>query len=98
LLRLLETGNVWVKLNAIERRSQQGPPYEDMTPLANALIAVRPDRLVWGTDWPHTGAWDRAMPADSDLLDWSLQWDGGAASRQAILVDNPVRLYGFDPL
>ena len=98
LLRLLETGKIWVKLNAIERRSHLGTPYEDMTPLANVLIAARPDRLVWGTDWPHTSAWDRAMPEDADLLDWSLQWGGGEATRQAILVDNPVRLYGFEPL
>jgi len=98
LLHLLKTGNIWVKLNGIERRSHIGPPYADMTPLANALIAARPDRLVWGSDWPHPMAWDHAMPDDADLLDWSLQWDGGDAVRQAILVDNPVSLYGFDPL
>lgn len=98
LLRLLETGNCWVKLNGIERRSHSGPPYADMTPVANALIAARPDRLVWGTDWPHPMAWDHAMPDDADLLDWTLQWDGGDAVRQAVLVDNPVRLYGFEPL
>lgn len=98
LLRLLETGNCWVKLTGIERRSHLGPPYADMIPLANALIAARPDRLVWGTDWPHPMAWDHAMPDDADLLDWSLQWDGGDAVRNAILVDNPVALYGFEPL
>jgi 2-pyrone-4,6-dicarboxylate lactonase len=98
LLRLLETGNCWVKLNGIERRSHLGPPYADMTPIADALIAVRPDRLVWGTDWPHPMAWDHAMPDDADLLDWTQQWDTDDAIRNAILVDNPVRLYGFEPL
>jgi predicted TIM-barrel fold metal-dependent hydrolase len=98
LLRLLETGNCWVKLNGIERRSHLGPPYADMAPIANALIAARPDRLVWGTDWPHPMAWDHPMPDDADLLDWTSQWDGDDAIRKAILVDNPVRLYGFEPL
>jgi predicted TIM-barrel fold metal-dependent hydrolase len=97
LLKLLETGRCWTKLIGAERRSHAGPPYADMAPLARAIVEARPDRVVWGTDWPHVMAWSYAVPDDADLLDWLLQIDVSEAARKAILVDNPIALYGFDP-
>jgi predicted TIM-barrel fold metal-dependent hydrolase len=96
LRKLLESGDCWVKLIGIERRSRTGAPYGDMAPLARALIETRPDRIVWGTDWPHPMAWTYPVANDADLLDWLLQLDVSDATRQAILVDNPIDLYGFD--
>jgi predicted TIM-barrel fold metal-dependent hydrolase len=101
LCRLLETGDCWVKLIEAKRRHGGppfGPPFADMASLARAVIDTRPDRIVWGTDWPHPMAWTYPMPNDADLLDWLLQMDVSDATRHAILVDNPVKLYGFDPV
>ena len=95
LLRLLEeTDGCWVKLASWYRLSGQGPPYADMRPLAEALIAARPDRVLWGSNWPHP-MFAGAMPNDGDLLDQFLQWAGDEATRKTILVDNPAKLYGF---
>jgi predicted TIM-barrel fold metal-dependent hydrolase len=68
-----------------------------MTPYAQALIAARPDRIIWGTDWPHP-ALDGKMPNDGDLFDMLAVWEPDEARRRAILVDNPERLFGFDPV
>ena len=97
LLRLMEGGNCWVKFNSVERRSRLGPPYADITPLAKAMIGARPDRIVWGTDWPHVMAFDHPIPNDADLLEWIMEMDIDDATRRAILIDNPVHLYGFNP-
>ena len=96
--KLLETGNFWVKLIGAERRTHAGAPFADMAPIARAVIETRPDRVVWGTDWPHVMAFNYPVPNDADLLDWLLQIDVPDATRKAILVDNPARLYGFDPV
>src|SRR5262249_42289193 len=53
LLRLLAQGHCWTKLSAGYHGSQEAPPYRDMIPLVEALVNARPDRLLWGTDWPH---------------------------------------------
>lgn len=98
LLKLLETGRCWVKFTGLERRTHAGPPYQDVAPLALALIAARPDRIVWGSDWPHVMAWSHPMPRDADLLDWLLDLDVGDAVKRDILVRNPQQLYGFEPL
>ena len=99
LLKLLESGNGWVKLVGAERRTRTGAPaFADISPLARAVIEARPDRVVWGTDWPHVMAWTYPVPNDADLLDWVLQMPTSDAERRAILVDNPAALYGFDPL
>jgi predicted TIM-barrel fold metal-dependent hydrolase len=95
LLDFVRGGRVWVKLSAPSRRSSAGPPYRDMAPFARALIEIAPDRMVWGTDWPHVAAFDHPIPDDADLLDWVLEWDVDEPTRRAILVDNPARLYGF---
>ena len=96
LLELVATGRVWVKIAAPERYSQTGgPSFADVTPYARTLIEARPDRMLWGTDWPHVSAWNHPMPRDGDLIDWVLDWEIDDVTKQAILVDNPARLYGF---
>ena len=67
-----------------------------MTPLARALIAARPDRVVWGSNWPHPILWDPPMPNDGDLFDQFANWAGDDTTREQILVRNPAVLYGFD--
>jgi predicted TIM-barrel fold metal-dependent hydrolase len=97
LALLRETDHCWVKLASWYRLSDADAPYDDMTPLARALIETRPDRVVWGSNWPHPILWDRPMPNDGDLLDQVMGWAGDAATLRRILVDNPARLYGFPP-
>jgi len=94
LVRLLQSGRGWAKLSAPYRTSLEEPPYADMTPFARALVAAAPDRLVWGSDWPHV-LLDKTMPNDGDLVDQLAVWAPDDAMRQRVLVDNPERLYGF---
>lgn len=98
LLRMLDTGRVWAKLSGPMRCSDEDPPYRDMLPFAHALVRHAPERLVWGTDWPHISMWDQAMPNDADLLDLLLDQVPDEATRNRILVDNPRALYGFGPV
>jgi predicted TIM-barrel fold metal-dependent hydrolase len=93
ILKLLDTGRVWVKLSGPMRCSRLEPPYADMTPFAHALVAHAPRRLVWGTNWPHLNMNDQIMPNDGDLLDLMLEW--AAISRlnlTGILDDPPAEL------
>lgn len=94
LLRLLKSGRGWAKLSAPYRTSLQAPPYRDMTPFAHALVEAAPDRLVWGSDWPHV-LLESEMPDDGDLVDQIAVWVPDEAVRRRILVDNAERLYGF---
>ncbi|ANN79452.1 amidohydrolase family protein [Bordetella flabilis] len=94
LLRLLDTGNVWVKLSAPYETSQVGPPrYDDVSALARALASGYPDRCLWASNYPHPGRADR--PDNAAMLDMLLHWVPDEASRRKILVDNPAQLYGF---
>lgn len=94
LLRLLETGRVWVKLSAPYETSKVGPPfYDDVGRIAKALVKAAPERMMWATNWPHPGRNPR--PDDVVLLDMLLDWAPNAAVRQRILVDNPAEVYGF---
>jgi len=93
---LRDTDHVWAKISSWYRLSDLGPSYDDMTPIARALIEARPDRIPWGTNWPHPILWDHPMPNDGDLLDQFMEWVGDDATRRQILVDNPTRLYGFE--
>jgi predicted TIM-barrel fold metal-dependent hydrolase len=95
LIRLLKSGRGWAKLSAPYRTSRQEPPYHDITPFAQALVAAAPDRLVWGSDWPHV-LLETTMRVDGDLVDQIAVWVPDAALRTRILVDNAERLYGFD--
>lgn len=95
LLRLLRRDNVYAKLSAPYFISKSHPVYGDVAPLAAAMLEVAPDRLVWGTDWPHASA--RAqMPDDGDLADVLAGWIPDAVARARILVTTPARLYGFE--
>jgi len=94
LLRMLDTGRVWVKLSGPMRSSAGDMPYAEVTPLAHALIARAPERMLWGSDWPHVNMRDRLMPNDGDLFDLLLEWAPDATDRRRILVDNPDALYG----
>jgi predicted TIM-barrel fold metal-dependent hydrolase len=64
-----------------------------VAPLARALVGAAPERMVWGTNWPHPNA--ATIPDDAALLDLLADWAPGVAQRRAILVENPARLYGF---
>ncbi len=92
LLRLLESGRLWLKLSAPYRASRIGAPFDDLLPLVEALVATRPDRLLWASDWPHSELWD-AMPDTADLVDLAGRWLPTDALRRQILVENPARLY-----
>ena len=85
----------WVKLSSWYRLSQAGPPdYDDMRPLVAALLATRPERCVWGTNWPHPGLTD-FMPNDADLLDQLESWLPGDSVREGLFAANPAKLYHF---
>jgi predicted TIM-barrel fold metal-dependent hydrolase len=88
--------NIWVKISGLERISREGAPYEDVRPIVDALLQACPARLVWGSDWPHTGFFDRAkMPDDGALLDAFARFVADETLRRRILVDNPERLLGL---
>ncbi|HRM94067.1 MAG: amidohydrolase family protein [Alicycliphilus sp.] len=93
LRRLLDGGNTWVKLSGAYMRST-APAYADTLVLAQALVRAAPERLVWGSDWPHTTAAPGTVN-DADLVDLLRAWAGSDAAMDRILVDNPARLYGF---
>jgi predicted TIM-barrel fold metal-dependent hydrolase len=92
LLQLTREGHCWVKLSGPYRISQQDFPYADVTPFARALVQTAPERLVWGSDWPHPSI-TKPMPEDATLLDLLPLWAPEEVVRQRILVENPARLY-----
>jgi predicted TIM-barrel fold metal-dependent hydrolase len=93
LLSLVGRGNFWIKLSGADRISRLGYPYADVAPFASALTALRADRLLWGSDWPHTGYFDSArVPDDAQLVDSLFELVPDERARQLILVENPVRL------
>jgi predicted TIM-barrel fold metal-dependent hydrolase len=95
LLELVSAGNTWVKLSAPNRLNVGDlPPWDEVVPLAQALIAVRPDRMLWASDWPHPNKYD-AQPNDADLIEQLELWAPDPALRAQILVDNPTALYRF---
>lgn len=96
LLKFLETGKLWVKISAPYLQSTDGPPhYADVGEKVRALVSVRPDRLVWAANWPHPNFPPDAKPEEADCLDPLLDWVPDEATRNAILADNPGRLYDF---
>jgi predicted TIM-barrel fold metal-dependent hydrolase len=94
LLRLVRRPNCWAKLIGPYFLSSERPYFPDVAPLARAIVAAAPDRVVWGTDWPHPSP-HGAMPNDGDLADMLGDWVPDDAQRKRVLVDNPARLYGF---
>jgi D-galactarolactone isomerase len=96
LLRLVDTGRCWVKLAAAYETSRTGAPkYEDVSRLARALVKHAPERMLWGSNWPHPSAPKDQVPDDADLLDLLLDWAPEKAARRKILADNPAELYRF---
>lgn len=94
LIELMRDGIAWVKLTGPYRISTQPLPHGDTVPFAHALIDAAPDRIVWGTDWPHVMV-KGPMPNDGDLCDLLGAWVPDAALRKRVLVDNPAVLYDF---
>jgi predicted TIM-barrel fold metal-dependent hydrolase len=84
----------WVKISGAERLASEGPPFTSAVPFAQELIKAGPERILWGTDWPHPNI-ARWMPNDGDLVDLIPQMMPDAATQQLVLVDNPHRLYEF---
>jgi len=94
LLDLMKHERVWVKVSGAERVSSTGKPYADAIPYARALVAAAPERVLWGTDYPHPNV--KEMPNDGEQVDLFAQTIEDDALRRRILVDNPTRLYWND--
>jgi predicted TIM-barrel fold metal-dependent hydrolase len=106
LAGLVRSGKAYVKISGAYRASKLAPDYPDVVPLAKALIAANPDRVIWGTDWPHP---DGVVPPgrkptdvtpllqidDGRLLNQLALWAPDPEIREQILVNNPRRLYEF---
>ncbi|MCP3381277.1 amidohydrolase family protein [Bradyrhizobium sp. CCGUVB4N] len=95
---LIDRGKTWVKLSGPYVTTKKGPPmFEDAGAVAAAYAKAAPERMVWGSDWPHPSEKEH-KPNDAQLFDLFHDWVGGDAVFKRILVDNPVELYGFAPL
>lgn len=94
MLRLMESGKVWVKISGAYRVSHMSTPYPDVRPFIKKLLQLFPERLVWGTDWPHTDL-TVEMPNDGDLCNLLLGWVPSNKILEGILVKGPEQLYGF---
>lgn len=98
LRRQVDLGNTWVKLSGVYHDSLAGAPdYPDAAQVFRAWTQVAPERVLWGTDWPHVAsmAGEKPMPDDARMLDLMGDWVPDAQHRRRILVDNPANLYGF---
>jgi predicted TIM-barrel fold metal-dependent hydrolase len=96
LLRLLDTGRCYPKLASLYRLSSEPYPHDDVLPMIHAVAERAPDRIIWGSNWPHPILYDRAMPNDGDIADLIPLWVPDPAVQEQMLVHNPARLYGFD--
>jgi 2-pyrone-4,6-dicarboxylate lactonase len=84
--------NMWVKVSGPERLSKIGPPYDDVVPFGRALVERYPDRVLWGTDWPHPNMTTH-VPDDGQLVDFIPRIAVTKAAQEQLLVHNPMRLY-----
>ena len=89
--RMLDRGRTWMKLSGAYMFG--APPYAEATKVARAFVAAAPERMVWGSDWPHPT--EKEKPDDAVLLDLLSEWAPDETTRRRILVDNPAALYGF---
>ncbi|GLU35033.1 2-pyrone-4,6-dicarboxylate hydrolase [Trinickia caryophylli] len=94
LLELMRNPLAWVKVCGAERVSAGRRPFHDAAPFARTLIEAAPDRVLWGTDWPHPNI-SKDMPNDGELVDLLFRFCPDATLREKLLVANPARLYGF---
>lgn len=93
LLRLIDGGNVWFKFAGVYESSRQAWPYDDVAAFSRRVAAHAPERIVWGTNWPHNGVQDAAdYPDEVALAELSLGWLP-AGARDRVLVQNPIALY-----
>ena len=92
--RLVDKGRTWVKLSVTYDNTKDGPPgYADVTRVAQAYVKAAPERMVWGSNWPHPNETNK--PDDATLFDLMSRWAPEEATRHRILVENPEALYGF---
>jgi D-galactarolactone isomerase len=97
VLKLIEKGRTWVKLSGAYMDGKVGPPtYADTSKVAEAYVKAAPERMVWGSDWPHPTEKADAKPDDAILFDLLPDWAPDEATRNRILIDNPAKLYGFN--
>ena len=95
LVELVRRGNTWVKISGANRVSASDlPPYDDVKPMARALVEAAPDRIMWGTDWPHPNKYV-VNPNDGDLVDAFGNWITDHALRHKIMVETPAKFYRF---
>ena len=94
LLELMRNPRAWVKVSGPERVSSAGKPFHDARPFAEGLVRAAPDRVLWGTDFPHPNV--KTMPNDGELVDLFAETVPDERLRKQILVDNPARLYWAD--
>ena len=92
---LIDRGRTWVKLSGAYSNTKVGPPYPDATRIAQAFVKAAPERMVWGSDWPHPSEAPDRKPNDAVLFDLLSEWAPDEATRHRILVENPATLYGF---
>ncbi|MBK4998231.1 amidohydrolase family protein [Pseudomonas sp. S31] len=98
--RLLDSGRGWVKLSGAYMDTRSGAPdFADTSAIARSYIAAAPQRVLWGSNWPHPAAQagETPVPDDMQLFDLLAHWAPDAALRRRILVDNPQQLFGFAP-
>jgi predicted TIM-barrel fold metal-dependent hydrolase len=93
LQQLMENPLAWVKVCGAERVSAGRRPFQDAIPFAERLIEIAPERVLWGTDWPHPNI-SKDMPNDGGLVDLMFQFCADPEKRQKLLVENPLKLYG----
>ena len=93
--QMIDKGRTWVKLTSAYLDSKVGPPgYADAVKMAQSFFTAAPERVVWGTDWPHPT--EKEKTDDAVLFDLLAAWAPDEAARRRVLVDNPQALYGFD--
>jgi predicted TIM-barrel fold metal-dependent hydrolase len=95
LLEAARLPNAWVKISGVDRISPGGPPFAAGVSCMYKLIEATPERILWGTDWPHPNV-TGPVPQENDLVNALFEACPDAALRQLVLVDNPARLYGFE--
>jgi len=97
ILRLVDKGRAWVKVSGAYHDTKVGPPsYADTSAVAKAFVSAAPERMVWGSDWPHPTVKEIAnKPDDAILFDLLADWAPDERTLRRVLVENPERLYGF---
>jgi predicted TIM-barrel fold metal-dependent hydrolase len=98
ILGLVDKGRAWVKVSGAYHDTKVGPPdYADTSAVGRAFVKAAPERMVWGSDWPHPTVKEMAnKPDDAMLFDLLAGWAPDESTLRKVLVDNPATLYGFD--